>query len=66
MKIKKLEQKIHKAIDNNRLKLIEGEKFWYSYFLSIQELVWARNNHDGYLIDVYDKKDNLHLLRMTI
>ena len=61
-----LEQKICKAIDDNRLKLIEGKKYWYGYSLLIQELVWARNNHDGYLIDVYNKKDNAHLLRMTI
>lgn len=61
-----LEQKIHKAIDNNKLKLVEGEKYWYNYFLSIQELVWVRNNHDGYLIDIFDKDKTTHLLRMIV
>ncbi len=66
MNIIKLEQKIKKAIDNKRLKLLNGNKYWYGYFLSIQELVWVRNNHDGYLIDVYDEEYGSHLLRFQI
>jgi len=61
-----LEEKIHKAINGNRLKLVEGEKYWYNYFLSIQELVWIRNHHDGYLIDIFDKDKTTHLLRMIV
>ncbi len=61
-----LENKIKNAIENKRLKLIEGKKNWYSYFLLIQELIWSRNNHDGYLIDVYDKQYGNHLSRIMI
>ncbi len=61
-----IEEKIKKAIENKRLKLIEGEKNWYNYFLLIQELIWYRNNHDGYLVDVYDKQYGNHLARITI
>ena len=61
-----LEEKIKKAINNNRLKLITGERNWYNYFLSIQELVWIKNNHDGYIIDIYNKEQDCHLLRIKI
>lgn len=52
----KIKQKILKSIDNNRLKLTEWKRNWYSYIISIQKLVWARNYYDWYLIDVYDSE----------
>ena len=61
-----IEKKIKKAVDCKRLKLVEGNRNWYNYFLSIQELVWYRNNHDGYVIDVYNKQCSKHLTRLII
>ena len=31
-----IEKKIKKAVDCKRLKLVEGNRNWYNYFLSIQ------------------------------
>lgn len=54
--------KILNAINNNRLSLKnEGEKFWYNYKIRITKLIWSRNLHDGYLVEVYDKHSGLHL-----
>lgn len=61
-----IEKKIHRAIENKRLKLIEGKKHWYNNCLLIQKLVWSRNNYDGYLIDVYNKDYTKHLKRIKI
>ena len=61
-----IQLKLENAIRNKRLRLYEGERNWYKYFLSIQELVWSRNNYDGYLIDVYDKKYGIHLCRLFV
>ena len=57
-----LETKIKKAVENNKLSLKElGERDWYNYFIRITELVWARNIHDGYQIEVYTEKYGEHL-----
>ncbi len=61
-----IQLKIKNAIYNNKLKLLEGERNWYQYFVTIQELVWARNNHDGYLINVYDEKHGRHLCKVIV
>lgn len=63
----KLEIKIHRAIENNKLNPeILGERKWYKYFIRITELVWCRNFHDGYLIEVYTEKYGSHLGSITI
>ena len=49
-----LKQKILKAIESNRLKLVEWKRNWYNYIISVQELVWSRNLMDWYFIYVYD------------
>lgn len=62
-----LEQKILNAIKTNKLNPeILGERKWYHYFIRIAELVWSRNNHDGYLIEVYTEKWGEHLASVTI
>lgn len=62
-----LEQKILNAIKTNKLNPeILGERKWYHYFIRITELVWSRNNHDGYLIEVYTEKWGEHLASVTI
>jgi hypothetical protein len=49
-----IETKILKAIETNKLNPeIIGERYWYNYFICVTELVWARNMHDGYQIEVY-------------
>ena len=63
----KIEEKIITAIDNNKLKLQNGERNWYQYYISIKELVWARNNHDGFVIDVYsDEFKSSHITTVLI
>lgn len=52
-----VETKILKAIESNKLNLrILGERNWYHYFICVTELVWSRNNYDGYKIDVFTNK----------
>lgn len=51
----KLNQKILKAINNWKLKLIKWNKNWFNYKLSIQKLIWERNLKDWYLINIFDK-----------
>jgi hypothetical protein len=41
------------------LKLFEGERYWRHYYIRISELVWFRNNHDGYKIEIYNKEFTL-------
>ena len=53
-----LKEKIFKAVENNRLKLIEWKRKWYNYIISIQELSFGRNNKDGFIIDVLDFNEN--------
>ncbi|MCB6099223.1 hypothetical protein [Flavobacterium psychrophilum] len=63
----KLETKILKAIQTNKLNSeILGKTKWYNYFIRVTELVWSRNFHDGYLIEVYTEKYGDHLASITI
>lgn len=63
----KLESKILKAIETNKLNPeILGERNWYNYFIRISELIWGRNFQNGYLIEVYDEKYGNHLTSVTI
>lgn len=63
-----LEDKILKAINTNKLNPeILGERNWYNYFIRVTELVWTRNNYDGYLIEVYtdnSKRDHLATVKI--
>ncbi len=63
-----LEDKILKAINTNKLNPeILGERNWYNYFIRVNELVWTRNNYDGYLIEVYtdnSKRDHLATVKI--
>jgi len=62
-----IETKIKKAIGNNKLNPeILGERKWYNYFIRSTQLIWARNNHDGYQIEVYTKKYGTHLSTIII
>jgi len=62
-----IEEKIKRAIETNKLNpKILGERRWYSYFIRVTELVWARNFHDGYKIEVYTEKYGNHLVTVTI
>ena len=63
----KLENEILQAIKTKKLNPeILGERKWYNYFIRITELVWSRNFHDGYLIEVYVEKYGNHLASITI
>ena len=64
--MKNIQEKILKAIDNNKLKLNPWQRIWYNYFISIQELSFSRNNRDWYIIDVYDKQYWKQLSRINI
>jgi hypothetical protein len=65
--MKKVEMKILKAVEMKKLNPeILGERKWYNYFIRITELVWSRNFHDGYLIEVYTEKYGDHLASVTI
>ena len=59
----KLQTKILTALKTNKLNPTKlGERKWYKYFISINELVWARNFVDGYSIDIYsDEYKTEHL-----
>jgi len=59
----KIEIKIRKALKTNKLNpQILGERNWYSYFISVNKLVWARNLWDGYEIHIYgDSSKSQHL-----
>jgi hypothetical protein len=48
-----LKEFILKAIDNKKLAIKEGERKWKGLILSTTFLVWARNNNDGYEMDIY-------------
>ena len=52
-----LKEKIFKAVENNRLKLVEWKRNWHNYIISVQELFWSRNLMDWYYIDVFDKDE---------
>ena len=59
----KLQTKILTALKTNKLNPTKlGERKWYKYFISINELVWARNFVDCYLIHIYsDNYKTKHL-----
>lgn len=63
-----LETKILKAIKSNKLNPeILGERNWYNYFIRVTELVWTRNNYDGYLIEIYsDNTKTQHLTTLKV
>ncbi len=63
-----LEDKILKAINTNKLNpKILGERRWFNYFIRVTELAWARNNFDGYQIDVFtDNSKREHLVTVKI
>lgn len=62
-----IESKILKAIDTSKLNPTKlGERKWYNYYIRVTELVWARNFHDGYLIEVYSERYGDHLASVTI
>ena len=50
----KLQSKILTALKTNKLNPTKlGERKWYNYLISVDELFWARNFVDGYSIDIY-------------
>ena len=59
----KLQTKILNALKTNKLNPTKlGERKWYNYFISVDELIWARNFIDGYLIHIYsDEYKTEHL-----
>ena len=63
-----VENKILKALKTNKLNPeILGERIWSNYFIRVTELVWARNNYDGYQIDVFtDNSKREHLVTVKI
>ena len=64
--MKTIEEKIKRAIERNKLNPeILGERYWYNYFIRTTKLVWARNFHDGYQIEVYTEKCGDHLDTVT-
>jgi len=57
-----MEEKIKRAIESGRLNLQKtGKMEWNQFFIRITELVWSRNLHDGYKIEVYDNYQRNHL-----
>ena len=58
-----LQIKILNALKTNKLNPTKlGERKWYNYFISVDELIWARNFIDGYLIHIYsDEYKTEHL-----
>lgn len=64
----KLQAKIFKALETNKLNPAKlGERKWYNYFISVNELVWARNFIDGYSIDIYSNENKYnHLATYTL
>ena len=63
-----LQSKILKAIKTNKFNPARlGERKWYNYFISVDELIWARNFVDGYLIHIYsDEYKTEHLATYTL
>ncbi len=62
-----IETKIHKSLQTNKLNPeILGERYWYNYFISVIELVWVRNNHNGYKIEVYSDETKMEHLTTVI
>lgn len=66
--MKNLQSKILNALKTNKLNPNKlGERKWYNYFIGIDELFWARNFVDGYLIDIYSNEYKTeHLATYTL
>ena len=64
----KLQTKILNALKTNKLNPTKlGERKWYNYLISVDELIWARNFVDGYSIDIYsDEYKTEHLATFTL
>lgn len=64
----KIQSKILTALKTKKLNPTKlGERKWYNYFISVDELVWARNFIDGYLIHIYsDEFKTEHLATYTL
>lgn len=64
----KLQTKILNALKTNKFNPKKlGERKWYDYFISIDELNWKRNFIDGYLIHIYsDECKSKHLATYTL
>lgn len=64
----KLQIKILTALNTNKLNPTKlGERKWYNYLISVDELIWARNFVDGYSIDIYsDEYKTEHLATFTL
>lgn len=64
----KLQSKILTALKTNKLNPTKlGERKWYNYLISVDELIWARNFVDGYSIDIYsDEYKTEHLATFTL
>ena len=64
----KLQNKILNALQSNKLNPSKlGERKWYNYFISVDELSWSRNFIEGYLIDIYsDEYKTEHLATYTL
>lgn len=64
----KLQSKILNALKTNKLNPNKlGERKWYNYFISVDELIWSRNFIDGYLIHIYsDSYKSEHLATYTL
>jgi len=62
-----IKQKIFKAVESNRLKLVEWKRNWYNYIISIQELTILRNNKKWFFIDIFNKNEEfLERIRIEI
>ena len=65
--MKTIENRIRRAVETNKLSLNKlGKRNWYEYFINVTELVWTRNLHEGYLIDVYDEEYGQHLAKVIV
>ncbi len=66
--MRKLQTKILQALQTKKFNPeILGERKWYNYFISVDELFWARNFIDGYLIHVYSNEfKSEHLATYTL
>ena len=64
----KLQTKILNSLKTNKLNMSKlGERNWYKYFIAVDELVWARNFHDGYLVHIYsDQYKSEHLATYSL
>jgi hypothetical protein len=65
----KLQTKILNSLKTNKFNPNKlGERNWYNYFISVDELIWARNFIDGYLIHIYSdeyKTEHLASYKLT-